>query len=58
MKPEDKFCRDLEHGNQPEFQALRKMVDLEAARAEAEEKNKQFRYELFRERMQKKGEWE
>lgn len=56
--PEDKFCDDLQHSDKPEFQALRAMADLEAARADAEANMKQWRYELFREMMQKKGDFD
>ena len=55
--PEDRFCDNFAHSDKPEFQALRRMADLAAARAEAEEKNKQFRYELTT-RLIKEGRWD
>ena len=56
--PEDRFCDNFAHSDKPEFQALRRMAGLAAARAEAEEKNKQFRFQMFREQIQKTGEWD
>lgn len=56
--PEDKFCQNLQNSDKPEFQALRAMADLEAARVEAEENLKRWRLEIFREMMQKKGDWD